>query len=267
MRLRKTGFLLALVLASVFVLSGCNKNDAEATDASEAGTPNTTQAAGDEAIENAFEGSEKPVDNNSTNAGELLGSIEGTVDEARPTTIPFEPTIIRSNDGGATETSEAVETPAFTSEGDISASGNSVSKTPVLFEAGDPTVFVVGSYNDAYCDELIAAVNAKRAVFGVPAAVKNPSLCLCANTRARETSFFNSHTRPNGTPFNTVASKYFMAECTSVTLKNATPQFIVDNWMDSYYCRHDMLDKDYMSIGACYFTTGDYAIGVITFGY
>ena len=140
-------------------------------------------------------------------------------------------------------------------------------KTPTYFDVGDSTVYEQGDYNEAYADEIIALINNERTTFEIPHATKNPSLCIVADVRAKESSLYNGHTRANGTPYYTVAADYFKAENLIVSVKGCTPKMVVDAWMETNNTRRNLLNKDYTSIGCSYFTCGDYVLVAVTFGY
>jgi len=108
-----------------------------------------------------------------------------------------------------------------------------------------------------YAAEVIRLVNAERGKRGL-SSLKNSSVAeQAASIRAKEISGKFSHTRPNGKKFHTVItdmgyrSKY---RGENLARGQASPQQVVDDWMDSTGHRENILDADFTHIGvACYY--------------
>ena len=272
MKLRLLKFI-TIISISAFMLNACS-NEGEVDDKKK-----TEEASKNENTEASEDGSEEKKKDTS-NAIELAFEGSGTVEDTKPTKEEQQQRIlnvIRSggNDiskpfvSGSGDDSEPVSEDVFDKKEDSKDDDDKKPdepKTPLFFDVGDSTVFTVGSYKEDYADRIIALVNEKRKLFGFEPAVKNPSMCIVADVRAKESALYNGHTRANGTDFRTVAPDYFLDECISVSLKDCDPKLIVDAWMSNKTTRNTLLKEDYLTIGASYFNCGDYSLAVIAFG-
>jgi uncharacterized protein YkwD len=95
-------------------------------------------------------------------------------------------------------------------------------------------------------------VNQERAKVGLSALTTNTSLTNAANKRAQETVQSFSHTRPNGTNFNTVFKEFNVSYRTAgenIAYGQKTPQEVVTGWMNSPGHRANILNGNFGKIG------------------
>ena len=142
-------------------------------------------------------------------------------------------------------------------------------QTPLMFETDRCQVYRWrGEYSAGHCDTLINEVNKRRAEYNVIACVKNTGLCMCADTRAAEISYYTSDLRPDLSAFSTVAPRYFQAECiakvpTSYSMSQIVTQ--INNHTQSRV--GDIMNPEYHSMGASYYVFDGWAYVVLAFGY
>ena len=95
-------------------------------------------------------------------------------------------------------------------------------------------------------------MNQERAKAGLSALTTHSALTNAANKRAKETQQSFSHTRPNGTNFNTVLKEFnisYRAAGENIAYGQKTPQEVVTGWMNSPGHRANILKADFGKIG------------------
>lgn len=110
--------------------------------------------------------------------------------------------------------------------------------------------------------QVFDTVNAVRAEYGLAPFKQLDSLNAAANERAWETTFYNSHTRPDGTRCFTVFDEYGLknpsSKAENIAKWYSSAQAVVNAWMSDYAHRSAILgDHEYMGVG-CYYISGDY---------
>lgn len=106
---------------------------------------------------------------------------------------------------------------------------------------------IKGSYNSTYAAQVVKLVNEVRSSYGLTLLTIDNDLTEAAKIRAKEIVTNFSHTRPNGTTWDTVSSKAYGENLGKGY--NSNPERIVDAWMDSTGHRANILREDYTSIG------------------
>lgn len=110
--------------------------------------------------------------------------------------------------------------------------------------------------------QVVDIVNEVRAENGLKPLKTLDSLTAAAAERAWETTFYNSHTRPDGTKCFTVLDKYGLSNPSSkaenIAMWSSSPQAVVNAWMNDYAHRKAILgDYEYIGVG-CYYIESDY---------
>ncbi|MCC8083808.1 MAG: CAP domain-containing protein, partial [Clostridium sp.] len=80
-----------------------------------------------------------------------------------------------------------------------------------------------------------------------------------AQTRAREIEKSFSHTRPDGSSFNTAlteAGVSFRGAGENIAYGQTTPQQVMEGWMNSSGHRANILNANYTSIGVGHYKNG-----------
>ncbi len=104
----------------------------------------------------------------------------------------------------------------------------------------------------SYANQVLQLVNKERAKAGLSALTTNTTLTNAANKRAKETVQSFSHTRPDGTNFNTVLKEFNISYRTAgenIAYGQKTPQEVVTGWMNSPGHRANILNANYGKIG------------------
>ena len=110
--------------------------------------------------------------------------------------------------------------------------------------------------------QVVDIVNEVRAENGLKPFKTLDSLTAAAAERAWETTFYNSHTRPDGTKCFTVLDEYGLsdpsAKAENIAMWSSSPQAVVNAWMNDYAHRKAILgDYEYIGVG-CYYIESDY---------
>ena len=106
-----------------------------------------------------------------------------------------------------------------------------------------------------YYDEIIILVNQERAKVGAAPLKFAPIACKIAELRADENTQLYSHSRPNGSNWDSLLMQWDVDfDCAGENLARRKkeypePQKVVDAWMDSPAHRANMLDPDFTHIG------------------
>lgn len=105
---------------------------------------------------------------------------------------------------------------------------------------------------DAFANQVVKLVNEERAKAGLSPLSVNSKAANAAQTRAREIEKSFSHTRPDGSSFNTAlteAGVSFRGAGENIAYGQTTPQQVMEGWMNSSGHRANILNANYTSIG------------------
>lgn len=137
--------------------------------------------------------------------------------------------------------------------------------TPEEFEVGTCCIYMNGESDSAYGSEVVTAINKARTDLGYEPLVTNKGLDTCADRRTRELAAYNSHTRPNGLPFYSLAPEHFKAEILMVGEQKA--EDAVDTLIKKDpFSRSMIFTTKYKSIGASSFKCNGMECMVVAFG-
>lgn len=127
-----------------------------------------------------------------------------------------------------------------------------VEEKPIASEA---TVVPSGKYNTAFEEEVIRLLNEKRAEQGLSQLIYDSNLAVSTDIRAQEISVLFSHTRPDGSAWNT--SGYGIARGENLAFGQSDPTTVISDWMASSTHQDNML-RDIWTIVAvsCYEVNG-----------
>lgn len=114
-----------------------------------------------------------------------------------------------------------------------------------------------GYYVDAYAEQVLAIVNAKRAEAGLGSLTMNYTLVSAAKVRAVETTQSFSHTRPSGSScFSAIdeAGVAYSGAGENIAAGQISADSVMNAWMNSEGHRANIMDESYTQIGiACYY--------------
>lgn len=148
---------------------------------------------------------------------------------ARPTAEPAAPTEAQQPAQAPTETQEPVQS---------------------------PTQQETAEFRSAYEAQVVALVNSERARYGLSALVSDDGAVSVAHIRAKEIVQSFSHTRPDGRSCFSAAADMgvaYRAAGENIAYGYATPQEVVDGWMNSEGHRKNILSSSFTEIGVgCY---------------
>lgn len=105
---------------------------------------------------------------------------------------------------------------------------------------------------DAFANQVVKLVNEERAKAGLSPLTVHNGAASAAQTRAREIERSFSHTRPDGSSFNTAltaAGVNFRGAGENIAYGQSTPQQVMEGWMNSSGHRANILNSNYTSIG------------------
>lgn len=105
---------------------------------------------------------------------------------------------------------------------------------------------------DAFANEVVRLVNEERAKAGLPALTVDRGAASAAQVRAKEIERSFSHTRPDGSSFNsalTEAGVNFSGAGESIAYGQNSPEKVMEGWMNSSGHRANILNSSYTSIG------------------
>ena len=112
---------------------------------------------------------------------------------------------------------------------------------------------------DAFANQVVKLVNEERAKAGLSPLSVNSKAANAAQTRAREIEKSFSHTRPDGSSFNTAlteAGVSFRGAGENIAYGQTTPQQVMEGWMNSSGHRANILNANYTSIGVGHYKNG-----------
>ena len=104
----------------------------------------------------------------------------------------------------------------------------------------------------AACNEVVRLVNEERAKAGLPALTVDRGAASAAQVRAKEIERSFSHTRPDGSSFNsalTEAGVNFSGAGENIAYGQNSPEKVMEGWMNSSGHRANILNSSYTSIG------------------
>lgn len=105
---------------------------------------------------------------------------------------------------------------------------------------------------DAFANEVVRLVNEERAKAGLPALTVDRGAASAAQVRAKEIERSFSHTRPDGSSFNsalTEAGVNFSGSGENIAYGQNSPEKVMEGWMNSSGHRANILNSSYTSIG------------------
>lgn len=108
------------------------------------------------------------------------------------------------------------------------------------------------SSQDAFANEVVRLVNEERAKAGLPALTVDRGAASAAQVRAKEIERSFSHTRPDGSSFNsalTEAGVNFSGAGENIAYGQNSPEKVMEGWMNSSGHRANILNSSYTSIG------------------
>ena len=115
-------------------------------------------------------------------------------------------------------------------------------------------------FNSAYEDEVIRLVNVQRTNYGLAPLTKDEGAAAAAHIRAKEIVISFSHTRPDGSSCFTAASELgvsYKAAGENIAYGYASPEQVVNGWMNSEGHRKNILSSSFSKIGVgCYSNGG-----------
>ena len=105
---------------------------------------------------------------------------------------------------------------------------------------------------DAFANEVVRLVNEERAKAGLPALTVDRGAASAAQVRAKEIARSFSHTRPDGSSFNsalTEAGVNFRGAGENIAYGQNSREKVMEGWMNSSGHRANILNSSYTSIG------------------
>lgn len=110
----------------------------------------------------------------------------------------------------------------------------------------------IGGSQDEFADQVVNLVNEERTRAGLNPLTVHSGAAGAAQTRAKEIERSFSHTRPDGSSFNTAltaAGVNFRGAGENIAYGQTTPQQVMEVWMNSSGHRANILNANYTSIG------------------
>ena len=105
---------------------------------------------------------------------------------------------------------------------------------------------------DAFANDVVRLVNEEMAKAGLPALTVDRGAASAAQVRAKEIERSFSHTRPDGSSFNsalTEAGVNFRGAGENIAYGQNSPEKVMEGWMNSSGHRANILNSSYTSIG------------------
>ena len=122
-------------------------------------------------------------------------------------------------------------------------------------------IFFAGSVNvnaqENFAEEVLALVNVERAKVGARPLVLVEDLQRSAAIRAHELLQDFSHTRPDGSDCFTAMERHGRSCGENIAAGQATPEAVVDSWMNSDGHRENILNPEYREMGIGYVYSED----------
>lgn len=123
-------------------------------------------------------------------------------------------------------------------------------------KAKEETTTKLTTEESQYVQRVVDLVNQERSKAGLNKVSLDNTLKNAAMTRAKETVTSFSHTRPNGTSFSTVLSEYnisYRGAGENIAWGQATPEEVMNGWMNSSGHRANILNANFTKIGVGYY--------------
>lgn len=122
-------------------------------------------------------------------------------------------------------------------------------------DATESVVVPNGEYFNGNEEEVIRLLNEKRAELGLSQLTYDPNLAVSADIRAQEISVLFSHTRPDGSAWNT--SGYGIGRGENLAYGQEDPMTVVFEWMASPTHQSNMLNDIWKIVAvSCYQVNG-----------
>lgn len=110
--------------------------------------------------------------------------------------------------------------------------------------------------NRSYAQQVIDLVNDERSKAGLSAVTEATDVSAAAAIRAQEITSNFSHTRPDGTYYNTVLDQSgisYWGSGENIAYGQRTPAEVMNGWMNSQGHRANILNASYTKIGVAYY--------------
>ena len=127
------------------------------------------------------------------------------------------------------------------------------------------TLTLSGEYDYDIIYEVLTLVNTYRKKEGLNTLKLDNTLTEIAMTRARETSTYWSHTRPNGNSWSTLVTHYTGYVGENIAVNYINPKDVMIGWMESKGHRDNILNSRWNSIGIGYYRIGNNILWVQIF--
>jgi uncharacterized YkwD family protein len=143
------------------------------------------------------------------------------------------------------------------------APGGSDAETPAPSDNGSETDSSDNIDNLSYEEQVVALVNEQRAANGLAPLTLSAELSDVARAKSqdmRDNNYF-SHTSPTyGSPFDMLATFgiSYRTAGENIAMGYATPEAVVNAWMNSSGHRANILNSSYTQIGVGYVADGNY---------
>lgn len=109
--------------------------------------------------------------------------------------------------------------------------------------------------DDSFTAQVVALVNEERAKAGLAPLRVDSKALAAASVRAQEIERSFSHTRPDGSSFDSALRQSgvsFIGAGENIAYGQRTPEEVMEGWMNSQGHRANILNKDYTTIGVGY---------------
>lgn len=114
--------------------------------------------------------------------------------------------------------------------------------------------------NRSYAQQVIDLVNDERSKAGLSAVTEATDVSAAAAIRAQEITSNFSHTRPDGTYYNTVLDQSgisYWGSGENIAYGQKTPAEVMNGWMNSQGHRANILNASYTKIGVAYYQSSN----------
>lgn len=143
-----------------------------------------------------------------------------------------------------------------TSQPDTEEPDTNVPVTPAPENPDSPEIETPEETNLSYAEQVVKLVNVERAKAGLPALTMQTDITSAANVRAKEIKQSFSHTRPNGSSFNSVLKEQgvsYRGAGENIAYGQKTPEQVMEGWMNSSGHRANILNANFKNIGVGYY--------------
>lgn len=157
------------------------------------------------------------------------------------------------------QTAPVVKVPAAPAP-QVSSAPVTTTPAPVITTPAT-TASVPASSSATFQQQVVDLVNAERAKGGLNPLTVSQEVQNAAQVRAGEIIQSFSHTRPNGaSPFTALNEQNlkYTAAGENIAAGQATPQAVMDSWMNSSGHRANIMNPDFTHIGVGYIEGGGY---------